>query len=301
MYANILVPLDGSSFSEHAIPYATAVARRSGARLSVVLVHAPTAAQMAELAPTPMFEDWESRLRQREATYLDELVGRIGGAGLDVAAERLEGDVAHELIERSKSDADLLVLATHGRAGLERAWLGSVADEVLHHVELPVLLVRPSGEGPPPSEVQFQHILAATDGSPAADAAVDQAVGLARGFDARLTLLRVVAVPFGLSSPYLPHAASLDREVTEERKAAARAFLDERVAELGDGLEVKGEAVAAYHAARGILGAVDRLGCDLVAVGTHRDQRLARIFLGSVADKVVRAAPVPVLIAHAEA
>ncbi|NIW38334.1 MAG: universal stress protein, partial [Gemmatimonadetes bacterium] len=147
----------------------------------------------------------------------------------------------------------------------------------------------------------LEHVLAATDGSKAAAAALEQAAAIARAFDAKLTLLRVIAVPFGLSSPYLPHAASLDRELTEERKAEAQAFLEERIAELGDGLQVQAAVVPAYHPARGILDTADRLGCDLAVVGTHRDKRLARIFLGSVADKVVRAATVPVLIVHADA
>ncbi|NIW38333.1 MAG: universal stress protein, partial [Gemmatimonadetes bacterium] len=75
--------------------------------------------------------------RQKEAAYLTDLVGRLEEQGLEAVAERLEGEVAPQLIERAKSDADLLVMATHGRAGLERAWLGSVADEVVHHVKLP--------------------------------------------------------------------------------------------------------------------------------------------------------------------
>ncbi|MGD2154836.1 MAG: universal stress protein [Gemmatimonadales bacterium] len=299
MYSRIVVPVDGSSFSEHAIAYAGAIAQRAGARLTVVLVHSPLARYAASLAPTPLFEEWESRHRQQEAAYLEQLVGRLQDRGLRAFAERLEGEVAHSLIERVESDADLLVMATHGRAGLERAWLGSVADEVVHHVKLPVLLVRPQSELAP-RDVSFKHVVAATDGSQAAAAAVGQAVEVARLFEAQLTLLRVVSVPAGLSSPYLPHAAAMDREITERRKQEAEAFLEKLAEELDCGATVKARVPLAYHPARGILDAIDDFGCDLVVVGTRRHTRLARIFLGSVADKVARASDVPVLIAHSD-
>ncbi|HSG80841.1 MAG TPA: universal stress protein [Gemmatimonadota bacterium] len=301
MYKRVIIPVDGSSFSEQAIPYARAIAQRAGARLTVVLVHSPLVWHSAAMAPMPLLQDWEGRHRQREAAYLDERAGELAAQGIVTEAERLEGEVAHRLIERAKSDADLLVMATHGRAGLERAWLGSVADEVVHHVKLPVLMIRPQTEGDRQADVRFRHLLIATDGSRAAAAAVQQAVQVARLFKARLTLLRVVAVPAGLSSPYIPHAASMDRKITEERKEEAEAFLEQLAAQLDVGTELKTRVVQAYHPARGILDAIAELGCDLVSVGTHRRTRLARIVLGSVADKVVRAAEVPVLIAHANA
>ncbi|NIN51109.1 MAG: universal stress protein [Gemmatimonadales bacterium] len=125
MYANVLVPLGGSSFSEHAIPYATAIANRAGARLTAVLVHSPSAPISEALASTPLTGEWESRLRQREAAYVTDLVGRLEERGVEAVAELKEGEVARQLIERAKSGADLLVMATHGRAGLERAWLSS--------------------------------------------------------------------------------------------------------------------------------------------------------------------------------
>lgn len=301
MYADILVPIDGSSFSEYAIPYASAIARRSGAKLHVVVVHTSLARHVADISPTRLFQEWEDDYRVKEAKYLDDLVERLRGEGLDAVAETLEGDVAGRLIERAKSKADLLVMATHGRGGLERAWLGSVADEVVHHVRLPVLLVRP-----PPDEtvvakdVSFSHILVATDGSPAASAATEEAMEIIRLFDARLTILRVVSVPAGLSSPYLPHAALLDREMTESRKDKAGSFLDGLAVELATEATVETRVALAYQPARGILDAIEAVECDLVALGTHRRRSLARMFLGSVADKVVRASPVPVLVGHAE-
>lgn len=299
MYADVLLPVDGSSFSEQAVPYASAIARRAGARLHVVLVHTPLARHAADIPATPLFERWEDRFREREARYLEDLVGRLGDEGVDAVAVKSEGEVAQRLIERAKSEADLLVMATHGRGGLERAWLGSVADEVVHHVCLPVLLVPPQADEERRDDPSFEHILVATDGSQAAAAATREAAQLARLFGGRLTLLRVVSVPAGLSSPYIPHAAQLDREITERREEEAKRFLDGAARQLADGVSVRTRTSLGYHPARAILDTISELGCDLAALGTHRRTRLARIVLGSVADKVVRASPVPVLVGHA--
>jgi len=298
MYQNVLVPVDGSSFSEHAVLYASAIARNASARLYLVLVHTPLTEMAADFAPTAAIQQLEDQHRDAEARYLDELVERLKMEEVDAVAEKLEGDVAARLVERTKTDIDLLVMTTHGRAGLERAWLGSVAEEVVHHIELPALLIRPDDGEPSADEPQFGHVLVATDGSDAARAATEEAVRIARAFEAKLTLVRVVSVPAGLSSPYIPHAALLDREATQEREDQALEFLDQQAAELAGEASVETRVVRAYHPARGILDAISETGCDLVALGTHRRTRLARVVLGSVADKVVRASPVPVLVGH---
>jgi nucleotide-binding universal stress UspA family protein len=301
MFRNVLLPVDGSSFSEHAVPYALAIARRAQARIHVLLVHTSAAQYAAEFASFPLVEEWENEFRQKETRYIDRLVEDMRKRGLDATAERQEGDVARRIIERTKADADLLVMATHGRGGLERAWLGSVTDEVVHHVRVPVLLVEPRKDATPPDDPAVEHILVATDGSKAAAAATDEALRIARLFDARLTLLRVVSVPAGLTSPYIPHAALMDREATERGREEAEAFLAEQAKVVSNEIRVETRVELAYHPAHVILETAAELDCDLIALGTHRRARLARVFLGSVADKVVRASRLPVLIGHADA
>ena len=189
----------------------------------------------------------------------------------------------------------------HGWAGPDRAWLGHVADAVVHHVRRPVLIARAKDTATPAGLVaadRFRSVLVATDGSPAARAAEWHGEHMARLFGARLTLFRAVRAPAGLSSPYIPHAATLDRDAVARWEVEARKYVDSR-AEAVDGLEVVTRVDTTYNAARAILDAAADTRSDLLAVGTHRDSRLARAVLGSVADKVVRGAEVPVLIAHA--
>jgi len=301
MVRNVLVALDGSEFSELSIPWAEAIARRAGARLHLVLVHVPLAGYSVDLAPARVLDSWEDSHRNREREYLEARAGELRRNGLDAVPEMLEGRPARRLIERAERDTDLVILTTHGRGGLERAWLGSVAEEVVHHVTGPVLLIRPDRDGEASIAPEPRHVLAATDGSPAAEAAVREAARLARLFGAQLTLLRVVDAPGGLTSPYLPHAAVADYETVRERDDEAERYLRDLAGRVPPGLHVRTRTFRSYHAARGIVNAAAELGADVVAVGTHRRTRLARAMLGSVADKVVRTAPVPVLVGHRQA
>lgn len=300
MYRSILVPLDGSTFAEHALAYARPLARRTGARLHLVLAHTPIAAHAMDVAPPALFSQWEDASRTRERSYLEHTAERLRSEGLDAEAELRDGDAVHELIARSETGIDLVLLATHGRGGLERAWMGSVADALVRHVHVPVLLVRP--EGPrleAAREPRIRHVVAATDGSKPAEIAADHAARFARVFGARLTLLRVVPMPAGLGSPYIPHAAEADREAVEQGEDEARRYLRWLAGQLDTSHTVATLVTRAYHPARGILTGAAEVDGDLVVVGTHRRFRIARAVLGSVADKVIRGAHVPVLVAHA--
>lgn len=298
MYRKLLVPLDGSDFSEHALALARPIAHRAGSTLHLVLVHTPLALHTSDIAPIRLTEEWEDEHRETERRYLEGRAETLRAEGLDAVAELREGDVARE-IEEAAELADMLILATHGRGGLGRAWLGSVADTLIRHVETPIFVIRPEDDdasGPAP--VEPRHVLVATDGSDASVATVEHAAALARLFDARLTLLRVVAFPGGLASPYIPHTAEMDREAVERGDAEARRSLDALVGRFPE-LDVHTRVSHAFHPARGILQSIDEVGCDVVAVGTRRRTALGRTVLGSTADKVVRASPVPVLVGHA--
>lgn len=300
MYRCMLVPLDGSRFAEHALTLARPLARKCGARLHLVLAHTPIAAHAVDVAPPRVFHDWEDAHRARERGYLDRVAERLRSEGVDAEAEFREGDTVRELLECAEADVDLVVLATHGRGGFERAWMGSVADDLLRHLHVPVLTIRPMGQEPPAGDRVFRHVLAATDGSKAADAAVEHATRIARLYGARLTLLRVVPMPAGLGSPYIPHTAEADREVADQREDEARHYLRWLASQIETGEVVATLVTRAYQPARGILAEAADIEADLIVLGTHRRFRLARAVLGSVADTVVRGASVPVLVAHAD-
>lgn len=298
----ILVPLDGSGTAEWAIPTAASIARKTDAGLHIMLVHSSLVRVFPDITAAGYMDEWEERQREREAEYVDAMESRLQGLGLRCRAETARGDAAGRLADRAAS-TDLVVMTAHGWAGPERAWLGHVTDAVVHHVRRPVLIVRARSSAAPEDLAAgnggFRRILVATDGSAAARAAEAWGERLARLFDCHLTLFRAYRAPSGPSSPYIPHAALLDRETEAEWEREARRYLEARSGEI-QGVDLSTRLDATYHPARAILEAATEEDADLVAVGTHRDSRLARAVLGSVADKVVRGVRVPVLIAHAE-
>jgi nucleotide-binding universal stress UspA family protein len=301
MFRRILVPVDGSTFSEHAIPYATNIAAAAEARLELALVHIHYRPITADLTLRQAITEWERDHRHREADYLHELAERVGAdSGCAVDPVMLNGDVVPALEREVKDMAvGLVVMSTHGRAGFERVWLGSVADALVRQVDAPVLLIRPSddepirdNEGP-----HFTHVLVALDGSARAERALAPAIAFARADRARVTLLRTVAPPRGVASPFLPHAAQLTRAEAAEREREARAYIEEKVQELGlQDVEVTGEVLVDPQAAHAIVRYGAARGVDLIALGTHGRGPVRRFVLGSVTDEVARAADVPVLV-----
>lgn len=297
MFRNVMVPLDGSTFAEAALPLARAVVDRvDGATLRLVTVHEPV--------PTFAQADWEASAREWSEHYLSEVTRRLGDSSRStIESAVLSGSVAVELEKEAEKGVDLLVMATHGRGMLSRAWLGSVADHFVRHSPCPVLLTRPEkpkddGEPPDPVELpEIEQILVALDGSDFSETVLPQAELLAELFGAGITLVQVIAYPLEIASPYLPHTVQMNQQVVEEAKATAHAYL-ERIA---DPLREKGIDTDAHvevdtQAGHGILRAAEDTDVDLIAMATHARTGVKRTFLGSTADKVVRGAHRPVFL-----
>jgi nucleotide-binding universal stress UspA family protein len=187
------------------------------------------------------------------------------------------------------------VMATHGHGGLRRAWLGSVADYLVHHLQVPILLVRPASAhrvGVHPTEV-----LVPLDGSPLAEEAIGPAVDLARSWGAGVSLLQIVE-PFLLSTePTFPVPYTYDGDLTNMTRDAAQDYLDDVVDRLREeGVRATGAAVIGWNTADAILEAAHPERVVMLAVATHGRGGLQRLMLGSVADKLIRGADVPVLV-----
>jgi nucleotide-binding universal stress UspA family protein len=301
MFRSVLVPVDGSFFAEHALPYARAALAPDGT-LHLVLVHQPPGMRLARPVPRDAVADVEDAMRRAERRYLDELRRRETDAGPDVVVHIGDGAVAEALAAYAADhDIDLVVMTTHGHGGFQRMWLGSVADALVRHLHVPILLIRPHPM-PRPSESdapRFTNVLVATDGSEPAGRALAAALRLVPPTNgARFTLLTVVQPPAGPQSAYLPHAAELNREALERRRTEAEAQLAGQAAALRrQGLAVEQATVVDHRVAHAILGRAAAMQADLVVLGTRGLGTLPRLFVGSVADKVIRGAEMPVLVA----
>ncbi len=298
MFKDILVPLDGSRFAEFALPAALGIAERSGGRIRLL-------SAVTEVPPVPFVEGedgavkgWFAEARSRTAQYLEDVGERLQEAGLSAEPETkvLVGPAVRMLAkEIETTHPDLVVMTTHGRGRLERAWVGSVTDGLLRRSASPLLLVRPEKDG----EVDlgrtpaFQDILVPLDGSETAEAILGPAEELASLYESRLSLVAVLPHPFPMSSTYLPHVVG-EAYDAEEQKKSFRSYL-----EGVRGRVNKVERVTvreAEDAARGILEEVRDSSADLVAMSSHGRSGVARVVLGSVTDKVIRGAELPILV-----
>ncbi|HLU26580.1 MAG TPA: universal stress protein [Longimicrobiales bacterium] len=307
MYRSILLPLDGSPFGEHAMPLAVGIARRAGAVVQAVHVHLPIGVTPIGHTPAPnMVQRLEAEARQAAQDYMDDIARRLSSL-LGTAAQTvvLDGPIVPTLEDfLHRSEADLVVMTTHGRGPVSRAWLGSVADRLVRHASVPVLLIRPeAGDVPPPDQdPEIRNILVPLDGSHLAESVIEHATRLGRLYGARYTLLRVAAPEVAVGYPPAPHGSWVIPDAGESPDAdAAREYLEGVADRLrGDGLEVETRVVRHLQPAVAILSAAER-DVDVIAMATHGRGGISRAILGSVADKVIRGANVPVLAFNAVA
>jgi nucleotide-binding universal stress UspA family protein len=263
--------------------------------LQVVYVHTPLLlAEGAMYLGTPDVQLWEE-----ERKYLFGIAERLKKAGVEnVSTHILEGPVAETLQEHALGNSsDLVVMTTHGRGPVSRFWLGSVADQLVHRLPMPLLLVHTREEGlAPAGEPVVRKVLVALDGTPMAEQILPTAGALAKVMGASFTLLRVVP---SVVSHIAPKKREADAEaaLANKLRSEAQIYLTRITTSLRDqGIAVQTRIATHAHPAMAILEEAATGDCDLIALETHGRVGLPRLFLGSVADKIVRGATVPVLV-----
>lgn len=302
MYRTIIVPLDGSEIGERAAETAAGLAERGGVPLELVRVH-----RMYPPA-LPDHDAWDTAMRHEEERYLSGLADRLErAAGITVRTALLEGLVVEAICGHTQSlPQPLVVMTSHGRTGVSRAWLGSVADGVMRHAPAAVLMLRASDEEPTlGAAVSFKRIIVPLDGSEIAEQALPHALSVAEMTGAQLLLLRVVVPlhappPLPFAAPYVAptdlNAPTVGMMVEHAESYLAR--LTRKLESEHSSLEVRSEVRVDESSARAIVEVARENQCDLAVLSTH-GRGMSRLFLGSVADKVIRGGPPAVLISRA--
>lgn len=305
MTRSILVPLDGSTFGEHALPIAISMARRMNASLHLIHVHSLLDATYAELQVFDNTLDLE--LRKKEHEYLHAVHKQVQDRlSVPVAIHNVDGDVPTVIREQAESlRAGWVVMTTHARGPMGRFWLGSVTDELIRHLSIPVLAVHPSDQPPDlAQEPTFQHILIPLDGTPMSEQILEPAVVFGKAMGADYTLLRVVTPVYPMTLPSEPAIFGsvatdiMDRveKLHADLKKEAGEYLEKVAARLyGDGLNVHTRITIDEQPGVAILENA-KPPIDMVAIETHGRGGLSRLLLGSVADKVIRGSHLPILV-----
>jgi nucleotide-binding universal stress UspA family protein len=297
MLATILVPLDGSAFSAKALPVAAAIAKRTGAALHVVTVLDPSAYVPfvpGEVLVPVMDTDALAARRQADEEAIKAEAARLAEDGVHAQGRLLEGTVVEAIAEYAvQIKADLVVMTTHGRSGLERLWLGSVATSFLQRAPCPVYLVRPVGDASP-SVLPTGTMLVPLDGSPFADSMLPRAADFAEALGLSMRLFTVVipnAVPM---APFGTEALLADESDLTRQEEEAKARLEALAATLP--VPCTTAVATDMTATRAILEQAAAGDVGVIAMATHGRTGIARLVLGNVADSVLRSAPHPMLV-----
>lgn len=301
MYRSLLVPLDGSAFGEQALPSALSIARRASATVNLVRVHVPYVYMSTE-GVIPWNYQWDTEIGEHERAYLDGISKRLTTAqSVPVTYRLLEGMAVAETIQHcaTGTGADLIIMTTHGRGPLSRFWLGSVADELVRRATTPILLVRPQEAAADlAADRVLKHILIPLDGSTLSEQVLEPALALGSLMQAEYTLLHVYGLSTDPALDPMTYPLAVGGEPPIERMRADTEGYLTRLAERlkGKGCNVQTQAVFGQQPTSAILETAQRSAIDLIALETHGRRGLTRLLLGSVADKVIRGASVPVFV-----
>ncbi|WP_336037252.1 universal stress protein [Halobacterium yunchengense] len=288
MYDDILLPFDGSEGAAAALHHTAEIAHWADATIHVLF-----AADTTRDSVTVVENQVVDALVEEGEEIVDEAAETLRTLGADYETDVVQGNPAPTIVEYAdRYGHDLIVMPTHARSGVSRYLVGSVTEKVVRLASVPVLTARMR----PDEQLRFPYedILLPTDGSPGAAHAADHGLDLAAALDATVHALSVVDEPaFGMDVRSTAFA--------EESEDAAT----EAVENVESWAETAGVTDVVRHVEHGkpiekILAAIDEHGIDAVVMGTTGRQGTDRILLGSVAEKTVRSAPVPVITVRRE-
>jgi nucleotide-binding universal stress UspA family protein len=297
MIRSILVPLDGSRFAEAALPLAVRLTRAAHAQLRLLLAH-ETAPALVLAGGTNWDAAEQPGNRERAQTYLAQTADCLPAHGEPTEYELVDGEVGPALAERIMLTApDLVVMATHGRGTIGRFWRGSVADYLVRHVTVPILLVRPDRQSRIGTSTGFRKVLVPLDLSESSDLILEPVKSLARVTQAHLTLIHVVEPAFDVTLPSPPLIAPMETGLTDRECERAQRHLDRLAAKLrSEGFSVATRVASGAGVAGRLLAKLRDGNFDLVAMTTHGRGGLQRTVLGSVATRLITDAAQPVLV-----
>jgi nucleotide-binding universal stress UspA family protein len=288
----ILVPVDFSDCSTAALEHAAWLAGKLGAAIHVLHCW-----EMPSILGGAAEHAYRGAMEGFADTSLAALAAKMHLQGIEAETFSVElGAPAKTIVEIArKAHHDLIVMGTHGRTGLDRAWLGSVAEKVVRCAPCPVLSLH-GATGVRP----VRKVLVPVDYSDGSARALQYATGLAERLGAALEVVHVWDRPSYVSTEVLvrTHAdrpRSLGDLIRDNAEAEMAAFLANHLRHNEGTTVLPPHYLASGEPAATLVAELERGKHDLVVIGTHGRTGLKHLLLGSVADKLIRFSPVPVL------
>ncbi len=311
MERQILVPLDGSSLAEAAIPHAVLLARATDSTLHLMRTVTLVSNMSVMTWPVPapaQFEHWMEDLYMEARQYLSGVAAQVRTTDLAVETTVVDGNPVESILALVASVPAIreIVMASHGRHGMERWLFGSVADKVIQALAAPVLVVPVHGheEAEQNSTINLNHtyttIVVPLDGSAFAEQALEPARRLAARCEATLVLLSIVpffdTISLGASG-MVPQWTGTDQQRVRQSVAA---YLETTAQRVATGRVPVRTRVIDGPPATMIAATATEEHADLIVMATHGRSGLSRLWLGSVATRVLQNTDLPVLLLPAE-
>ena len=297
MYSRILIPLDGSNIAEQVLPYARRFVRALGIPAELLfVVDLEALEQLADPNHRRYLDTVLSEKAESSETYLESIARSFQGASVKCSVER--GKPEDVIIERSAADKDTLIaMATHGRSGIQRWLLGSVADKVLHGSSNHVFLIRAMEKGQTEGEASLKKVIVPLDGSQLAEKVLPYVVDLAKKIALEVVFLRAYALPATMSAE---EYGAYSEELINQLEAEAKEYLAAKIAEVEKkSLKNVAPVVELGYGAEQITAYARRTPDNFIAMCTHGRSGVTRWVMGSVTERVVRHSGDPVLIIRA--
>jgi nucleotide-binding universal stress UspA family protein len=302
MYKRLIVPLDGSKTAERALPYARALATALRIPVELLAVVDISAMSLQVAADKARYLDiLIAEGEQSSRSYLAEMAALFKHVEVQCTVDR--GRPAEAIVERAASDKDALItMATHGRSGVNRWLMGSVAEKVLRATQNPLLLVRArEGESSTRDPAALRSAIVTLDGSEVAEKVLPAIAEIARVLALEVILFRAYELPASAyygTEEYLPNYDALKTEVADE----VQRYLTSQADALRTlGVVKVSTALVEGPGASEIIEYAQAHPNTLLAMCTHGRSGVKRWVLGSVTEKVVRHCDAPVLVVHADA
>lgn len=280
MTQEIMVALDGSDKEKRALPVALALGDIADATLHLVRVISPISERLTNQAALIGLDPRERPARREAEGEIAAVAQRLAAQSRRaVSWEILDGSDVPSVLSTvaQERDARVVVMGTRGASATSRAIRGSVADRVMRECPKPVVLVPPGAADLQGKQIEIKRLLVPLDGSPLAEQSIDFLLDMAHRFDLEFELLEVVQNPADV--PFIERRLQSTAERFHGRSAEA-------VPRVMLGADIPQAIVAGVRA----------FTVDMIAMSTRGEGGLRRLVLGSVAEGVVRAAEVPVLL-----
>ena len=301
MFTKMLIPLDGSKTAEKVLPYARYLAGKF--KIPIELLAVIDIAEMAMHISAEKARYLDTMIEdgvRASTTYLRGIATTFPDAKVNCTVEK--GGAVETIIEKGESDTGMLItMATHGRSGLNRFLLGSVAEKVLRGTANPLMLIRAADEDKGAGEEKLTSVVVPLDGSELAESVLPMVAGVAKKLGLEVVLFRAYHIPYNAYAGDDGYYAVNYDELISSVRDEAKEYLEKKVAEVKKlGVEKVSMLIKEGFAGDEIIALGRKTADNLIAMCSHGRSGVRRFVLGSVTETVVRHSGDPVLVVRAK-